>query len=72
MNCIMKAWDLTGKTALVTGGSRGIGRAIVAEFLALGADVLFTARGSDEVSALEEWISIYWLRLSYAEHSFLF
>jgi short-subunit dehydrogenase involved in D-alanine esterification of teichoic acids len=23
----MKAWNLTGKTALVTGGSRGIGKA---------------------------------------------
>ena len=50
----MQAWDLTGKTALVTGGSRGIGRAIVTEFLALGAEVLFTARGSDEVAAVEE------------------
>jgi Tropinone reductase 1 len=50
----MKTWDLTGKTALVTGGSRGIGKAIVAEFLALGAETLFTARGPEEVSAVEE------------------
>lgn len=34
--------DLHGKTALVTGGTRGIGRAIVASFLESGATVLYT------------------------------
>jgi 3-oxoacyl-[acyl-carrier protein] reductase len=33
---------LTGKTAIVTGGSRGIGRAIVAELSRRGASVVFT------------------------------
>ncbi len=29
----MNSWDLKGKRALVTGGSKGIGKAIVDEFL---------------------------------------
>ncbi len=37
---------LEGKTALVTGGSRGIGAAIVRRFAEQGADVAFTYRSS--------------------------
>jgi len=45
------AWQLRGRNALVTGGTRGIGRAIVAELLELGAQVALVARSQAEVDA---------------------
>ena len=38
------AYDLTGKSVLITGGSRGLGLALAAEFLARGARVTLLAR----------------------------
>jgi NAD(P)-dependent dehydrogenase (short-subunit alcohol dehydrogenase family) len=37
-------FDLTGKVALVTGGSRGLGRQMVLAFAAAGADVIIASR----------------------------
>lgn len=42
---------LEGKTALVTGGSRGIGRACVAELAAAGARVTFVFRSQEQAAA---------------------
>ena len=39
--------DLNGKSAVVTGGSRGIGRAIVLRLAEQGADVAFSYRGNE-------------------------
>lgn len=48
---------LTGSTAIVTGGTKGIGRAAVEIFLEEGANVAFCARNPDEVAAAEDELS---------------
>lgn len=45
------AWQLDGRNALVTGGTKGIGRAVVEELRGLGARVTLVARSADEVAA---------------------
>jgi len=44
--------ELSGKVSLVTGGSRGIGRAIVSALAEAGADVAFTYQSSREQSEI--------------------
>ncbi|MDC6350852.1 SDR family oxidoreductase [Zeaxanthinibacter sp. PT1] len=50
-------WNLKDRIVLVTGGSKGIGRAAVREFLELGAEVLFTARKEMDIRAFEKELS---------------
>ncbi|MCB0487175.1 MAG: SDR family oxidoreductase [Cyclobacteriaceae bacterium] len=53
----MSTWTLQGKKALVTGGSKGIGLAIVEEFVHLGAEVVIIARNERDLSSVTQMLS---------------
>src|SRR5258708_1599850 len=44
-----KLFDLSGRVALVTGGSKGLGAAMARAFAAAGADVVICSRHEDEL-----------------------
>jgi NAD(P)-dependent dehydrogenase (short-subunit alcohol dehydrogenase family) len=47
----IKQFDLSGRAAIVTGGSKGLGESIAAGLASAGADVLLTSRHGDEAAA---------------------
>ncbi|KAE9616587.1 putative oxidoreductase [Lupinus albus] len=56
IDSIKKKWSLEGMTALVTGGSKGIGYAIVEELAQLGASVYTCSRNEAQLNeALNQW-----------------
>jgi NAD(P)-dependent dehydrogenase (short-subunit alcohol dehydrogenase family) len=50
-------FDLSGKTALVTGGTKGIGRAIVERMIDHGARVALTSRRAEDAAAVADTLN---------------
>lgn len=46
---LQKLFDLTGRTALITGGSKGLGKAMARVFAEAGADVFLCSRSETEL-----------------------
>ena len=49
-------FDLTGKVALVTGGSKGLGKSMARGFAEAGANVMITSRHEDELKVAQKEI----------------
>lgn len=48
---LQKQFDLTGKVALITGGSKGLGKAMARGLAEAGADIFISSRHEDELRA---------------------
>src|SRR5688572_15478920 len=60
----MKLFDLTGRVAVVTGGSKGLGVAMAAGLASAGADVVLVSRhGAEVTAAAQELATTYGRRV---------
>jgi gluconate 5-dehydrogenase len=48
----IKQFDLTGRRAVITGGSKGLGQAMAAGLASAGADLLLVSRSQEQVNAV--------------------
>ena len=63
--------DLSGKVALVTGASKGIGRAVAMAYARAGADVAITGRDADGLSRTADAIASQGRRVEICQVDFL-
>jgi len=55
-NNFSKNWNLKGKNALITGATKGIGKAVTEELLNFGANVFIVARTEKDIQlSIDEW-----------------
>jgi NAD(P)-dependent dehydrogenase (short-subunit alcohol dehydrogenase family) len=53
----IQLFDLTGRSAVITGGSKGLGKAMAEALASAGADVMLTSRHADEAQAAAEQVA---------------